>query len=76
MIQMNLEEWENFWAYLVGDYSIMEEMGVNHLDSVGEFLEWSRQEWIKYHEKYDMGPRMRAGQAVIQSLRKTAKVEK
>ena len=72
---MNLEEWENFWAYLVGDYSIIEQMGVNHLDSVGEFLEWQRQEWIKHHEELGFGPMVRAGQAVIRSLRKTAKVE-
>jgi len=49
---MKLEEWEEFWAYLVKDMSIVERMGTNHLDSVGEFLEWKRQEWIKYHDNW------------------------
>ena len=68
---MNLEEWEEFWAHLVGDYSIMEEMGTNHLDNVGEFLEWKRQEWIKYlkddPEHADCGM-TKAGRRLIQRL--------
>ena len=72
---MNLKDWEEFWAYLVGDYSIMEGMGVNHLDSVGEFLEWQRQEWIKHHDELDYGPMMRAGENVIRALRNTAETE-
>lgn len=70
---MNLEEWEEFWAHLVGDYSIIVGMGTNHLDTVGEFLEWQRQEWIKYlkddPEHVDCGM-TKAGREIIQSFEK------
>ena len=65
---MNLEDWEEFWAHLVGDYSIMEEMGTNHLESVGEFLEWQRQEWIKYPGDYPDCGMTKAGRRLIQRL--------
>lgn len=68
---MNLEEWKEFWAYLVGDMAIVEQMGSNRFDSVGEFLEWQRQEWIKLHEEIDFGAQVRAGQKVIQSMEET-----
>ena len=49
---MNEDQWEEFWAHLVGDHLIVDQMGTNHLDSVGASLEWKRQEFMKYHHKY------------------------
>lgn len=72
---MNLKEWEEFWVYLVGDYSIMEQMGTNHLDSVGEFLEWKRQEWITNHDIYPAEGMVEAGRKIIQSFVRKAKSE-
>ena len=66
--KMNLEEWEEFWAYLVGDLSIAIQVGPNHLDNVGEFLEWKRQEWIKLHETYPAVGMVKAGQKIIRDL--------
>lgn len=62
---MNEAEWEEFWAYLVGDYSIMESMGPNHLDTVGAFLEWQRREWIKHHKDWPSTGMVRAGRLII-----------
>jgi len=70
MNEMNLEDWEEFWAHLVGDYLIVDEMGPNHLDNVGEFLEWQRQEWIKYHHECPDCGITKAGREFIQTGRK------
>lgn len=47
---MNEKEWEEFWAYLVGEKLIVTNMGSHNKNSVGSYLEWKRQEWLKHHQ--------------------------
>lgn len=67
---MNLKEWEEFWAYFVGDNLIVIQMGPNRFDNIGEFLEWRRQEWIEHHHKWPDSGITKAGREYIQTGKK------
>ena len=49
---MSKEDWEKFWAYLMEEYSIVVNIGSNRFDNVAKYLEWKRQEWLKWHESW------------------------
>lgn len=49
---MSREDWEQFWMYLMKDLAIIVNMGCQHFDSVAEYLEWMRQEWLKWHDEW------------------------